>query len=150
MRPGLIQLLKLTELVLSARFGVNYTAHDNFTKMRRNGFWNRGRCFRMKGSFYCRPVAQLGEHLLCKRETKFARTCRSRPKPLKKQQVGTRPRKRFLLFVRFAFAIYEDSPRLALRFYYARTCVCASSGNRFYQVTFPWNMKPSDASARFA
>ena len=33
------------------------------TEKRRNGFWNRRKCFRMK---VVPTVAQLGEHLLCK------------------------------------------------------------------------------------
>ena len=37
-------------------------------KMRRNGFWNRGKCLRMKVDFFCGRVAQLGEHLPCKHE----------------------------------------------------------------------------------
>src|ERR1700687_1025223 len=38
------------------------------TEKRRNGFWNRRKCFRMKGSSHCGRVAQLGERVLCKHE----------------------------------------------------------------------------------
>jgi hypothetical protein len=33
---------------------------------RRNGFWNRGKCFRNERDSFCGRVAQLGERLLCK------------------------------------------------------------------------------------
>src|SRR5262249_30537406 len=80
------------------------------------------KCFRIRLS-ECGRVAQLGEHLLCKRETKFARTCRSRRKPLKSSKLQQKRASRFfvfLLFVRFPFEICRDLSRLVLRFYYVR------------------------------
>ena len=43
-------------------------------------------------------VAQLGEHLLCKRKTKFAKTCRSRRNPLKSSKLKQNPASRFSPF----------------------------------------------------
>ena len=60
-------------------------------------------------------VAQLGEHLLCKRETKFARTCRSRPKTAKKQQLVANPSKPFFSFL---FALPSQFTRICRNFHY--------------------------------
>ncbi len=40
-------------------------------KKRRNGFQSARKCFRMKVASYCGRVAQLGEHLLCKKAGKI-------------------------------------------------------------------------------
>ena len=43
-------------------------------------------------------VAQLGEYLVCKRRTKFDKSCRSRRKPLKSSKLSQNPASRFSPF----------------------------------------------------
>jgi hypothetical protein len=68
----------------------------------------------LKSCSYNGRVAQLREHLLCKRGVKFAKSCRSRRKPLKSKHC----KPFFLRFVRFLFGIYGDLSQVSLRFYY--------------------------------
>src|SRR6266699_2741656 len=70
------------------------------------------------------PLAQMRseqvEHLLCKRETKFAKSCRSRRNPLKSSKLWQNTASRFFFFL---FAFSSEFTGIFRNFHYVFTTV---------------------------